>query len=106
VLCGQQDVGEGRGDERVTGGIFSDTDGAADEVGVVGDYGVDADADAGNADAGTDDEGEELCDSGVVEQGVWAVAAEQGLHACEREPDGDALQLRFELLVEQCDGAW
>jgi len=94
VVCGQQDDGEGRGDERAAGRIVSDADGAADEVGVMGDDGIDDDADAGNADAaGAVDESSQLRDSGVVEQGIWVGAAEQGLYAGERKKDGDHVQL-------------
>ena len=76
VVCGQQDDGEGRGDERAASGIFSGADVAADEAGLVGDYVVDDHADAGDGYAAAVDEDTELRDGGVVEQGVWAVAAE------------------------------
>jgi hypothetical protein len=43
------------------------SDGAADEAGVMGDDVIDNDADAGDGNAGANDEGTELCDGGVVE---------------------------------------
>ena len=62
VVCGQQDDGEGRGDERAASGIFSGADVAADEAGLVGDYVVDDHADAGDGYAAAVDEDTELRD--------------------------------------------